>query len=370
MRVVILGLSITSAWGNGHTVTFRALSKALVARGHKVLFLERDTPWYRPFRDELNGAYGRIELYEDLDTLFTRFEDDVRQADCLIQGSYVPQGVEVARWLARTGSNGCRIFYDLDTPVTLSKLENHDYEYLAPELIPTFDYYLSFAGGAVLDKLAKRFQVKRPVAFWCTVDPSVHYPVQAETRWELGYLGTYSPDRQPKLDALLFGTATRLSQRAFVVAGPMYPDATVWPPNVLHLEHVSPGQHRDFYAAQRFTLNLTRQAMTSNGYSPSTRLFEAAACGTPIISDRWQGIDQFLEPGREVLIVDSTDDVIRILRELPGSERTAMASRARARILASHTAEQRVILLERLLGCRAGAQTLNNNHPHNHPKDP
>lgn len=363
MRVVILGLSITSAWGNGHTVTFRALSKALVARGHEVLFLERDTPWYRPFRDELNGAYGRIELYEDLDTLFTRFENDVRQADCLIQGSYVPQGVEVARWIARTGTNGCRIFYDLDTPVTLSKLENEDYEYLAPDVIPTFDHYLSFAGGAALDKLAKRFRVKRPVPFWCTVDPSVHYPVQAENRWELGYLGTYSPDRQPKLDALLFGTAAKRSGQAFVVAGPMYPETTIWPPNVLHLEHVSPGQHRDFYAAQRFTLNLTRQAMTSNGYSPSTRLFEAAACGTPIISDRWQGIDQFLEPGREVLIVDFTDDVIKILRELPDRERTAMASRARARILASHTAEQRVILLERLLGCRTTAQMLNNNHP-------
>jgi spore maturation protein CgeB len=229
-------------------------------------------------------------------------------------------------------------------------------------VIPNFDYYLSFAGGAALDKLAKRFRVRNPIAFWCTVDPSVHHPVQTELRWELGYLGTYCTDRQSKLEALLFRAAGELSQKPFVVAGPMYPEGTFWPANVLHLEHISPDQHRKFYAAQRFTLNLTRQAMTANGYSPSTRLFEAAACGTAIISDRWQGIDQFLQPGREVLIADSTDDVIGVLRDLPDRERQAIGSRARTRILGTHTAEQRVILLERLLGCGANPPPLNHRH--------
>ena len=352
MNVVILGLSITSAWGNGHTVTFRALTKALAARGHQVLFLERDTAWYRPFRDELSPAYGRVELYDDLPTLFDRYAADLAAADCVIQGSYVPEGVAVAKWLGRSAVQACRIFYDLDTPVTLAKLEAHDYEYLSPEVIPVFDFYLSFAGGAVLDKLAKGFGVRNPVPFWCTVDPALHFPVVAEPRWELGYLGTFSADRQPKLEALLFGAAGALARRRFAVAGPMYPEETLWPPNVDRIEHVSPAQHGRFYASQRFTLNLTRQAMVTNGYSPSTRLFEAAACGIAIISDHWQGIDQFLEPGREVLIVHSAAEVVEILREYPDRDRHALSARARERILAGHTAEQRVMLLERLLGTR------------------
>jgi spore maturation protein CgeB len=352
VNVVILGLSITSAWGNGHTVTFRALTKALAARGHDVLFLERDTTWYRPFRDELSPAHGRVELYDGLPSLFDRHADDLARADCVIQGSYVPEGVEVAKWLALRAVQACRIFYDLDTPVTLAKLEAHDYEYLSPEVIPVFDFYLSFAGGAVLDKLAKGFGVRNPVPFWCTVDPALHFPVAAEPRWELGYLGTFSADRQSKLEALLFTPAHTLAGRRFAVAGPLYPEGILWPANVDRIEHVSPARHRLFYASQRFTLNLTRQAMTTNGYSPSTRLFEAAACGTALISDRWQGIDQFLDPGREVLIVDSGADVIEILREFPDRDRHALTARARERILASHTAEQRVLLLERLLGSR------------------
>ncbi|HEY0790051.1 MAG TPA: glycosyltransferase [Chthoniobacterales bacterium] len=352
MNVVILGLSITSAWGNGHTVTFRALCKALTARGHGVLFLERDTPWYRPFRDELSPAYGRVELYDDLASLFDRHAGDLSQADCVIQGSYVPEGVNVAKGVARAAVQACRIFYDLDTPVTLAKLEAHDYEYLSPEVIPTFDFYLSFAGGAVLDKLAKRFGVRNPVPFWCTVDPALHIPVPAELRWELGYLGTFSADRQAKLETLLFIPAGTLADRRFAVAGPLYPERTLWPANVDRIEHVSPAEHGRFYASQRFTLNLTRQAMVTNGYSPSTRLFEAAACGTAIISDRWQGIDQFLEPGLEVIIVDSGAEVVEILRGYPESDRQALSARARERILAGHTAEQRVLLLERLLGSR------------------
>ncbi len=351
MKVVILGLSITSAWGNGHAVTFRALTKALKARGHDVLFLERDTPWYRPFRDPLGPEHGRVEHYADFADLADRFGAEVRAADCVVQGSYVPEGAEVARWLARAGGGGACLFYDLDTPVTLAKLEADDREYLSREALPTFSHYLSFAGGAVLDKLAKRFGVKNPVPFWCTVDPAVHYPVSAAPRWDLGYLGTYSADRQEKLERLLCGAARVRRRGRFAVAGPMYPAEVFWPANVDRLEHVSPEEHRDFYAGQRFTLNLTRDAMTANGYAPSTRLFEAAACGTAIISDRWQGIDEFLAPGTEVLVADSTEDVLDLLHDLGDADRRQLGERARVRVLAAHTAEQRVALLERLLGC-------------------
>ncbi len=350
MKVIICGLSITSSWGNGHAVSYRALARALTRRGHRVLFLERDTLWYRPFRDYLAGhELGSVHLYQDLTELRDRYTDEMRIADCVILGSFVPQGVEVARWLLTNAAQAVRIFYDLDTPVTVEKLEAGDEEYISAELLPEFDYYFSFAGGAVLDKLAKRYRVQNPISFWCTVDPEVHFPCPSHFDWELGYLGTYSAERQPKLETLLNCTARAMPTRNFVVAGPMYPATIRWPRNVARLEHVAPANHRAFYGRQRFTLNLTRRAMATNGYSPSTRLFEAAACGTAIISDPWDGMDEFFEPGKEILVAQNTQELREILEEFPETERAALALRARHRVLGAHTAIHRVQKLERLV---------------------
>jgi spore maturation protein CgeB len=178
MKVVICGLSITSSWGNGHTVTFRALARALTRRGHDLLFLERDTPWYGSFRDDLDqNELGSIKLYKNLAELRRRYTDALRTADCIILGSFVPEGVCVARWLLANANQAVQIFYDLDTPVTLEKLKAGDDEYISARILPRFDYYLSFAGGAALEEMAKRYRVQNPITFWCTVDPLVHFPV-------------------------------------------------------------------------------------------------------------------------------------------------------------------------------------------------
>ncbi len=338
MKTVWLGLSITSSWGNGHATNYRGLCTALAARGHGVLFLERDRPWYAAARDF--GAPW-VRLYDSLHEV-DRWRAEVREADLVVVGSYVPDGCDVAEWVLENAS-GVTAFWDLDTPVTAAKLARGDFEYLSPALVPRFDLYLSFTGGPLLERLGAR----RPTPFYCTADPRLYVPVDAPQRWDLGYLGTYSEDRQPKLDELLLEPARAASTLTFAVAGPQYPETIDWPPNVTKLENLPPAEHPAFYCAQRFALNVTRDEMVRAGWSPSVRLFEAAACGVPVISDWWDGLDGFFEPGREILVARDRDDVARHLRDVGEGGRREIGDRARARVLREHAPERRAEELER-----------------------
>ena len=338
MRIVVLGLSITSSWGNGHATTYRGLIRALRRRGHDVRFLERDAPWYAAHRD----APGAGELYATLDELRER-ADLVGDADLVVQGSFVPDGVAVAEWLLETAT-GVTAFYDIDTPVTLAKLEAGDEEYLSRALVPAFDLYLSFTGGPTLERLEHEYGARRAVALYCAVDPELYFPRPARPEYALGYLGTYSDDRQPALERLLLEPARRLPNQRFVVAGPQYPAEIEWPPNVERIEHLEPGAHRAFYARQAWTLNVTREAMVAAGWSPSVRLFEAAACGVAVVSDWWEGLDAFFEPGREIVVAATPEDVVEALTRDDGH---TIGDRARRRVLAEHTADHRAGELER-----------------------
>ena len=345
LSIVVLGLSITSSWGNGHATTYRALLKALHARGHDVLFLERDTPWYRAHRDLPCPPFGRTRLYDGVEALEEKWLAAIRDADLVIVGSYVPDGIAVCDLVNRL-ARGVTAFYDIDTPVTLSALAAGSCAYLSPGQVPWFDLYLSFTGGPTLALLERRYGARMARPLYCAVDPETHYPVSGEQYWDLGYLGTYSPDRQPTVDRLLTATAQSLPDGRFAVAGPQYPAEIDWPRNVDRIEHLPPERHSAFYCRQRFTLNVTRADMIRTGYSPSVRLFEAAAAGVPIISDAWAGIDEFLVPGQEILIAASTSDVLGYLADLPDGEPRAIAERARARVLAQHTAAHRAAALE------------------------
>jgi spore maturation protein CgeB len=345
MNIVILGLSITSSWGNGHATTYRGLVRELVRRGHQVLFLERDVPWYASNRDMPRPPYGRTELYTSLEDLHARFTAEVRQADLVIVGSYVPQGVEVGRWVQRTAW-GLPAFYDIDTPVTLAKLSRGDYEYLTPDLVRGYRLYLSFTGGPLLRRIESELGSPAARPLYCSVDPELYVPRTIEPRWDLGYLGTYSEDRQPTLNHLMLSAAREWRGGRFVVAGPQYPASVQWPPNVERVEHLAPPEHAAFYNSQRFTLNVTRADMVQAGYSPSVRLFEAAACAVPIISDVWDGLDTLFIPGREVLLSRSSTETLGFLRELSEKERRTLGAQARARVLAEHTAAHRAEELE------------------------
>lgn len=346
LRIVVIGLSITSSWGNGHATTYRALLRQMAALGHRITFLERDVEWYRENRDLANAPWCNIRLYTSLDELSRRYSRLVKQAHAVIIGSYVPEGIEVVRWVL-SQAGGLTAFYDIDTPVTVADLKSRRCQYLLPDLIPEFDLYLSFTGGPILREIENRFGARCARLLACSVDPSLYYPeIDTAARWELGYLGTYSTDRQPKLEELLASPARKLPGRRFVIAGSLYPPEVSWPENVERIDHLPPSRHRRFYNSQRFTLNITRRDMVSAGYSPSVRLFEAAACGIPIISDRWAGLEMFFEPGREILLAEGAEECCKILRECGEQEREAISRRARMRVLAEHSARVRAKELE------------------------
>jgi spore maturation protein CgeB len=348
LDIVILGLSITSSWGNGHATTYRALTRALARRGHRLLFLERDQPWYAGQRDLPSPSYCPTRLYPDVATLEAVHARAVAQADLVIVGSYVPDGIEVGAWACET-AKGIVAFDDIDTPVTLQALSRGNCDYLTAELIGRYDLYLSFAGGPLLRRLERELGAPMARPLYCSVDPDQYYPPakpDAPRCYDLGYMGTYSPDRQPKLERLLSEPARTWPEGRFAVAGPLYPSDIDWPANVERIEHLPPDAHRDFYNAQRCTLNLTRADMTALGYAPSVRLFEAAACATPICSDSWPGLDTFFEIGNEIIVAEGADEVLRVLRDLPEDECRRIGAAGRRRVLAHHTASHRAVELE------------------------
>jgi spore maturation protein CgeB len=350
MNIVILGLSITSSWGNGHASTYRALVSGLASRGHQVMFLERDVPWYAENRDLPRPLHCRVGLYQDPTELERHYRDVISAADLVIVGSYVPDGVIVADMVLRMAVGGTA-FYDIDTPVTLAALRGDAAQYIERRQIPRFDIYLSFTGGPTLECLEQHFAAQRARPLYCSVDPDT-YLTKRSDRYDrdLGYLGTYSEDRQPMLDALLIAPARQWPAGRFVIAGPQYPETMMTPANVERIAHLAPAEHPPFYNRLRFTLNVTRRDMIAAGYSPSVRLFEAAACGTPIISDNWPGLSSLFVPGREILLASTTQQVLDYLQDLPDDERVRIGLAARERVLRSHTSVHRAIELEGYVG--------------------
>ena len=354
LDIVILGLSLSSSWGNGHATTFRSLVRGLDELGHRVTFLERDMPWYAAHRDLPQPDFCEIHYYRSLGQLQASHAESLTRADAVLIGSYVPEGVAVIDIVAGLG---CRrlCFYDIDTPVTLAKLERGEEEYLARRQIPRFDIYFSFSGGAVLKRLHMAFGARNPQALYCSVDADQYRATGEPKTWDLGYLGTYSPDRQPGLERLLIEPARRMPHLRFVVAGSRFPAGIDWPDNVERVEHLPPSQHASFYSRQRFTLNVTRSDMIAAGWSPSVRLFEAAACRTPIISDWWRGFDELFPDQEAAIIAHSSDDVVQALTLLDDMQRQALADEAFRRVMHEHTGRARARQFTDIL--KAGRKT-------------
>lgn len=361
----MLGLSVTSSWGNGHATCYRALMAALGRRGHDVLFLERDQPWYASHRDLPAPPGGRTGIYASLDDLRDRFGREVALADLVVVGSYVPDGIAVGDWVLDR-ARGVVAFYDIDTPITLERLRRADCAYVAPAQIARYDLYLSFAGGPILRHLESEFGSPRAVELPCTAAIAPVPQRSDSPRYDLGYLGTYSFDRHQHFAQLLLEPAQAWPQGRFVVAGSMFPERVGWPENIAHVEHLSPEEHDAFYGSQRFTLNVTRAPMRQWGYSPSVRLFEAAARGVPVISDRWVGLDHYFEPGTEILVVDEAHDVLRILRETTPAQRDAIGAAAHARLARDHSPDRRAATLELELQRLRRAARRRASSPHAH----
>jgi len=322
--------------------------RGLKARGHDVTFLERDTPWYAAHRDLVGPAYGRVELYIDIDNLKDCYLNDIQNADVVMVGSRLQDGAAIGRWITNT-TQGIAVFYDLDTPSTISKLENGVIEYLSPELIPQYDLYLSATGGRVLDRLKSVYGSPQVKTLYPSVDSETYHPKEQEKKWDLGFIGTYDEERKQLLQNFLQFPAQQWAEGKFVVAGAHYPESAGWPPNVTRITHVSPSEHCLYYNALRFELSIARASVSQAGYSPSVRLFEAAACATPVISDYWNGLETFFELGKEILVASSQEHVLHYLKKMPEEERLAVGYRARARVGAHHTPARRAAQLEQYL---------------------
>jgi spore maturation protein CgeB len=353
LSIVTLGLSLSSSWGNGHATTFRALIKGLDALGHDVLFLERDVPWYAAHRDLPDPHFCRLAYYTDVTAMIAAHGAALRAADAVIVGSYVPDGVAVIDAVKKLHPQ-CLAFYDIDTPVTLRKLADGDLEYLAPLQVPDFDIYFSFSGGPVLRTIEERFGARRALPLYCSVDRDLYQPVPEPVTWDLGYLGTYSPDRQPVLERLLMEPARQLPDMRFVVAGPQYPQDIAWSANVERIDHLPPSEHARFYSRQRFTLNVTRADMVAAGWSPSVRLFEAAACATPVISDIWPGLETLFPFGEALVAASDTADVVATLTANGRERARRIGETAKRIVLRDHTGYARAVELVEAIAAEAG----------------
>jgi spore maturation protein CgeB len=344
MKISVFGLSLSSSWGNGHATTYRGLLRALHARGHEIVFYERDVAWYAEHRDLPSPDFCALRLYRSLDEID-------RQAlcgsDAVVVGSFVTESDAIVA-LARSAGSDVLAFYDIDTPVTLARLRAGDVEFISPETIAEFDCYLSFSGGPILDALEREFGATNTHLLGCSADTERYRPTGAPRRYALGYLGTYDESRQPALETLLIAAARRRPDERFIVAGPQYPQSIRWPENVERVDHLPPDRHAEFYSSLDYAINVTRAQMVDAGFSPSVRIFEAAACGTAVITDRWAGLDAFFTPGEDILVADDTDDVLSFL-DRRGALRQPVAEAGRARVVAEHSAAVRAGQLEAIL---------------------
>lgn len=358
MKITIFGLSITSSWGNGHATTFRALCSALSRRGHEIVFFERNVEWYENNRDLPEPSYCTVKLYDDWQQVLPAVREQLRNSDVAVVGSYFPDGIQALDEVLASNA-AVKAFYDIDTPITLSSLQHHGRaDYLLKRHLPELDIYFSFTGGPTLAQLQTEFQVSLALPLYCSVDPERHHPLPASPDFacDLSYMGTYAPDRQPKIEQFLCDPARCLPERSFVVAGPQYPGTIRWPENVSRIMHLGPRYHAALYCSSRMTLNVTRRDMVMAGYSPSVRLFEAAACGATIVSDNWPGLETFFSLGAEILLPGSGDDVVRYISGYDDAELKAIGLAARERVLAAHTNESRAREFERAVEIVNGTQ--------------
>jgi spore maturation protein CgeB len=347
MKLVIFGLSVSSSWGNGHATLWRGLCRSLIARGIEVHFFERDVPYYAMHRDfpELPG--GHLYLYPDWESALPLARIHTRDADVTMVTSYCPDALAAAELSLQ--SPALHTFYDLDTGVTLQRIaSDQPVEYIGERGLQDYDLVLSYIGGRALDELRTRLGARAAVPIYGSVDPRAHYPVPPAERFraDLSYLGTYAEYRQPGLEQLFIEPAKEMRERTFRIAGAMYPVEFPWSGNIFFDRHLPPAEHPQFYCSSRMTLNVTRPAMAQMGYCPSGRFFEAAACGVPILTDDWDGLDSFFTPGSEMVVARDSRDAVEALR-LPDEELKRMGRAARERTLAEHTADVRAAEMER-----------------------
>jgi spore maturation protein CgeB len=353
MRISFFGSSLVSAYWNGACTYYRGIVRALYERGHQVTLYEPDALERQRHRDIPDPEWARVVVYEvpDEAAVHDVVRRGARDADVLVKASGVGVYDEVLEEaaLSAAGPDTVTIFWDVDAPATLTRLESDAIDPFHA-LVREYDLILTYGGGERVVARYGALGARRCVPIYNALDPVTHHPVAADERFrgDLGALVNRLPDREARVEEFLFSAVDALPDRTFVLGGAGWADR-VGAPNLRYVGHVSPGDHNAFNCSPLAVLNVTRESMVRNGFSPATRVFEAAGAGACLITDSWEGIEQFLVPDEEVIVCASGAEVIDALQSLDAPTAREIGTRARERILTEHTYAHRAREFEDVL---------------------
>lgn len=351
LNIAFFGSSLVSAYWNGAATYYRGLIRALAKRGHRVTFFEPDAYERQEHRDIDDPEWAGVVVYPAEESEVFRCLDEAKAADVIVKASGV--GVFDALLEAEIACMGSEkvqtVFWDVDAPATLDRILNDPSDPFR-EQIPQFDLILTYGGGEPVVEAYEAWGALQCVPIYNALDPETHHPVPAEPRFagDLGFLGNRLPDREARVDEFFFRAAAAAPESAFLLGGSGWGDKPM-PANVRYLGHIYTHQHNAFNCTPRMVLNVSRESMARFGFSPATRVFEAAGAGACLVTDNWEGIEQFLEPDREVLVALDGVDVAEYLRSIGKDTCRAIGRAARRRVLAEHTYDHRAVQVEQLL---------------------
>jgi spore maturation protein CgeB len=352
VKIAFFGSSLVSSYWNGAATYYRGLLKALARLGHEITFYEPDAYERQQHRDIADPPWAKVVVYPATDEGWRRSVDEAAYAaDLFVKASGVGVfDIELELAVTEAARPGTiTVYWDVDAPATLDGIAA-DPEHHLRRVIPRFDAVLTYGGGDPVVRAYKAVGARQCVPIYNAVDPETHFPVppQADLACDLGFLGNRLPDREARVEEFFLKAAASLPDRAFILGGSGW-ESKALPPNVRHIGHVGTETHNAFFCSPLATLNINRDSMARYGFSPPTRVFEAAGAGACLITDAWEGIELFLEPGREILTAADGDAVAVLLQKLTACDARAIGIAARARVLAEHTYAHRARQVAKLL---------------------
>lgn len=345
------GSSLISAYWNGACTYYRGLIRALDARGHRVTFYEPHAWQRQEHRDIDDPDWATVVVYEPTDAAAVRAAvERARHCDVIVKCSGVGAYDEVLEAaVAEVRGPALRIFWDVDAPATLTAMEAGRADALR-ELLPAYDLVLTYGGGEPVVRRYHALGARRCVPVYNALDPETHHPVpaRAELACDLLFVGNRLPDREARVERFFFDAVAQAQGRRFTLGGSGWEDR-VAAANLRYLGHVAPGEHNALNSSARAVLNVSRESMAANGFSPATRVFEAAGAGACLITDPWEGLSDFLVPEEEVLVAADGDEVAKLVEALEPSRAARIGESARRRVLREHTYTARAAQVEKLL---------------------
>ena len=351
MKIAFFGSSIVSAYWNGAATYYRGIVKALNRMGHEVIFYEPDIYERQQHRDLEDPDYCRVVVYEKDEEILRNLLKQASEADVIIKASGVGAFDEFLERevAALKKDNKIVIFWDVDAPATLDRIEQ-DPQDPFNDLIPKYDLVLTYGGGEPVIAAYKRNGARKCVPIYNALDLDTHFPVEAEDKSQgcIAFLGNRLPDREERVEEFFIRPAEMHTDKTFLLDGSGWGDKPL-PPNIKYLGHVYTNEHNAFNCTPMAVLNISRDSMAKYGYSPATRVFEAAGAGACIITDHWEGIEYFFEPGSEILVVKNGEEVDKLLSELTPERAREIGMGAYKKVRSAHTYGHRADLLQSLI---------------------